>query len=265
MNNQAFEWATQRWKRRPLSKTKLIPADLFETEKSFLIKLPPNIYEPYIAHIRTIDQYGYVSFGSNYYWAHEILRGNVGVLEYSNKIRLCLERLSKGKYKDIEYKLPPWKTRNEKYFPDGYSKPKYEPRNIKKKSDDERTYLLKLSPICRDYLQFIFSTQCSIKQKHKFVRNLYYLSKKMTLPLFEKSLSRALDFHVADISAIVNIARQILQINHYDEPIISHIADYQERKSYLDGQFCEEEYNQERFKNLMNEDELEDKEEDNDV
>jgi hypothetical protein len=68
LNKQAFEWATERYAKRPHSQTKLIPIELFEEEKKHLIALPDYIEPPYQEHFHTIDEYGYVSFKGNFYW-----------------------------------------------------------------------------------------------------------------------------------------------------------------------------------------------------
>jgi len=43
MNRQAFDWVTQRMANRATGKTGLIPAKAFESEKSYLTKLPPRV------------------------------------------------------------------------------------------------------------------------------------------------------------------------------------------------------------------------------
>lgn len=252
LNKHVFEWATKRWRIRPLSKTKLIPAELFENEKPNLIKIPLGIHEPYFLHSRIIDEYGYISFGSNYFWIPKKSSGKINVLEYHNRIRICLEHLTNENCSNIEYILPPWKTKNQKYFPDGHTRQKYEPRNIKKTSDSEKNYLINLAPICKDYMNFIFSKSCSIKQKHKYTKDVYYLSKKMSADLFVKTISRALRFHIADINAIASIARQILQLDTYNCPESLNAANYRERQSYRDGQFSHEHYDDIYFKSDFN-------------
>jgi len=89
LNRQAIEWATVRYAKRPLSKTKLIPCELFETEKNSLIKLPGFISAPYLPHRRLVDQYGYCSFDGNYYWIPETIASRaVTVLQYASHLRI---------------------------------------------------------------------------------------------------------------------------------------------------------------------------------
>lgn len=46
LNKQAFQWSTERMDNRPQGKGGLIPAQAFEYERSYLIKLPPSFVRP---------------------------------------------------------------------------------------------------------------------------------------------------------------------------------------------------------------------------
>jgi hypothetical protein len=67
MNRQAFEWATVRMEKRSQTKAKIVPAIAFENERPLLAKVPPGLPAPYRMTTRSVDQYGYVAFGGNYY------------------------------------------------------------------------------------------------------------------------------------------------------------------------------------------------------
>jgi len=73
---------------RPVSKSGLIPAKAFEYEQSYLAKLTPYVTPPYLVHERSTDQYGYASFGGNFYWVPGTKRYDVKVLQYSNCIKV---------------------------------------------------------------------------------------------------------------------------------------------------------------------------------
>ena len=55
LNRQAFQWATERFASRPLSRTRLIPRALFEEEKPYLLKIPAYVPPPYQPHQRIVD------------------------------------------------------------------------------------------------------------------------------------------------------------------------------------------------------------------
>ena len=77
LNAQAFLWATERYAKRPQSKTGLIPIDTFENEKPYLTKLPEYISPVCQDHERYVDEYGYCAFKANYYW----------IPEYNNEVK----------------------------------------------------------------------------------------------------------------------------------------------------------------------------------
>jgi hypothetical protein len=168
LNQQALEWATKRMAHRPVSKSGLIPAKMFEFEQSYLIKLPPYIHPPYRIHYRLIDQYGYVSFDGNFYWIPELSmlrdRVKVKILEYSDLIKVYHKRKSL-----VQYSLPSEEVKNERFSPPGQS-PKYQPWNRKKPTTFEEKKLRGLSPEVEAYLEFALSGKQTqyVKQKHRF-------------------------------------------------------------------------------------------------
>ena len=68
LNRQVYDWATDRFAKRPSAKTGLIPIELFEQEKPFLQKLLEGLPPPYREHSRSTDEYGYFPFRANFYW-----------------------------------------------------------------------------------------------------------------------------------------------------------------------------------------------------
>jgi len=234
LNNQAFEWATERYANRPLSKTKLIPAVLFEEEKPYLIKLPPYIEPPYVAHERKIDQYGYVAFGSNFYWVPGKSTGKVSVIEYPDKIRICPQDAP-----NIEYKPAPAGLKNTKFSPEGANTNPYKPRNLKQNSLEEEKRLRASGEACSKYIDFINSGESGVRYRFKFIKELYELMKKMAPPLWKATIERALSYRVADIEAIVRISRQLM--GGEKSPELPYVNDdYQTREAYLQGRFSQE-------------------------
>lgn len=92
LNRQAIHWATVRYAKRSQSKSRLIPVELFETEKSALLKLPDYISMPYLPHQRNVDEYGYCSFDGNYYWVPETVKSSrVTVLQYAYHLSIITQ------------------------------------------------------------------------------------------------------------------------------------------------------------------------------
>ncbi len=60
LNEQARQWATEGMEHRAQTKSRLIPAMVFEHERLYLNQLPRHLPAPYQEHQRGTDQYGYV-------------------------------------------------------------------------------------------------------------------------------------------------------------------------------------------------------------
>ncbi len=234
LNAQAFEWATERYARRPLAKTKLIPAVLFEEEKPYLVKLPPYIEPPYRPHERKIDQYGYVAFGGNYYWMPGKSTGGARVIEYGDKIKIFP---SEGT--PLEYPLPPEDARNAKFAPEGVNTNPYKPRNLKQNSREEEKKLRASGELCSEYIDFINSGESRVRYRFKFIRELYGLMRNMAPSLWNATIERALKYRVSDIEAITRISMQLMGGKKSTE--LPYVNDgYRQREAYLKGQFSQE-------------------------
>ena len=235
LNAQAFEWATSRYARRPLSRTRLIPIDLFEGEKPYLLTLPGYMEPPYLSCQREIDQYGYVAFGANYYWIPGKLRGKASVIEYPGRIKIFPPHQAA-----VEYPLPDWGVKNQKFSPPGAPLNPYEPRHIQKPCYEEEKHLRALGGPIGLYLDFVKSGDSGVKQKPKFIRELYRLSKNTAPCLFIATVTRALGYRLADIERLKRISYQLMHRDISHIPEIAVKTDYEERQAYREGRFSQE-------------------------
>jgi transposase len=237
LNQQAFDWSTVRMANRPVSKTGLIPAKAFEFEQSYLIKLPPYVAPPYLVHQRDTDQYGYASFDGNFYWVPGTSRDNVKVLQYSDCLKIYLKRKLLA-----NYKLPPDGVKNQLFSPPGEPRPLYRPKYRKKPTALEEKKLRTAAKEVDAYLNFALKQNQNGKQKHRFIRQLYWLYQKITLPLFIKTLKRALKYRITDIETIERIASLQLRDGSYPlQSVNTNInEDFQNRESYLEGRLNSE-------------------------
>ena len=233
LNRQALEWATKRMANRPVSKSDLIPAAAFEFEKDYLIKLPPYIHPPYQVQYRLIDQYGYISFSGNYYWVPDLCRQQVKLLQYSGSIDVYYRQKLL-----VRYPLPAEGIRNQKFTPPGKT-PKHQPWNRKKPTALEEKKLRSLCPEVNQYLDFAFKPSQKVGQKHRFIRQLYGLYQKLALPLFVKTIHRALTYRIIDVQTIEQMATQLFKEGNYRMlPGMVDVdvdEDYKNRESYLEG------------------------------
>ena len=233
LNQQALEWATVKFANRPVSKTGLIPARAFEYEQPYLIKLPPYITPPYLEYPRRIDQYGFISVGGNFYWVPGLKRFDVQVIQYPDCIKVYHHREML-----IEYKLPCETVKNKKVSPPGRPRPKYQPVNRKNPTNMEETKLRAASETVVDYLNFVLHQKRG-REKHHFIRQLYYLSQKMTADLFDLTLQRALTYRIKDINIIERIAVLLMKEAHFQMPRVSINEEFMNRESFIEGRFTD--------------------------
>lgn len=238
LNDQGRSWAIERFANRPLSKTSLIPSQLFEYEKPYLIKLNDNLPSPCRSHMRSVDKYGYIAFNGNYYWIPEGISGKVKVLEYETRIDVY----QKGKNL-IGYPLPAWDVKNIRIVPDDHKQRTKQPSNRKKGCDAEEQKLRGLGDTVCSYLDFILAQECTIRQKPRLIRELFRLSKKMTAELFTRCLQRALQYKITSLKSIERIAGTLLEddIGEPSQTEIPAADEYENRSAYQQGRISREE------------------------
>lgn len=242
MNQQALAWS-ERFAQRPHAKTRLIPSELFESEKADLFILPVVLQAPYQPHQRVLDAHGYLAFDGNYYWVPdepETRPGSkVDLLQYAKKIKIFPHGLSSGRGA-LSYPLPSWGTRNQRFAPNGAVLNPYVPRQFKQNSQEEEKRLRAIDPVCGEYLDFIQAAS-DVRQKPKFIRDLYGLSRKMSKPLLLATLSRSLRYKVASLEALQRISRQLLQAEGADvAEAFALTQDYEQRETFQTGRFSQE-------------------------
>lgn len=228
MNGQAFDWSTIRMYTKPVGKTRVIPAEAFECERAYLIKLPGHLPAPYLVHERGTDQYGYTPLDGNHYWVPGTKRDDVRLIEYADRLQIYLRRECLA-----EYSLPPDGVKNEKFSPDGQPKPRHNPHNYRKPSYEEEKRLRAMDEVVNAYLDFALKPKGI--QRHRFVRELFSLTQQMSETLLVKAVRRALKYSVRDVETIRRIA--ILYMSHSDTalPYVDVDESFREREAYLEG------------------------------
>jgi len=229
LNHQVSEWTCKYWT-RPQSKTKLIPAELFEIEKPYLSKLE-YLIPPYQTHSRITDRYGYVGLHGNFFWVPGERREELLILEYSDKIKIY-----KNRQVLAEYPFPGPDVKGKK-FPVGTPK---KPENLKFDSLKEETHLRGLGQEINRYLDWLKTKEGVVRQRHKLVRQLYGLSHQMAPDLFTKTLLRALEYGINNIETLERISVQLMKTEDRPWPELSFNDDYKNRPAYQEGKICEE-------------------------
>jgi hypothetical protein len=232
LDQQAFAWATERMEQRPQTKAGIIPAKAFEHERSFLIELPRHLPAPYQVHHRPTDQYGYITFEANYYWVPGTDRAEVRVLQYAQRLKI---------YKDhsclAEYVLPPDGTRNQRFSPPGLPLPPHAPKNRRHPTEEEEKRLRALGSAVGTYLDWVLPRKGL--GRHRFLRSLFALSRKMSVELFTQSVERAARYHIEQIDTVERIACLYLQQGTGVLPIVDVDEQFIEREAYREGALTE--------------------------
>jgi transposase len=227
LNQQAFQWATVRMEHRPVAKTRLIPAQAFEHERQYLVKLPAHLPSPYLAHERDTDQYGYTAFGGNHYWVPGTDRDEVKVFQYGDRLKIY-----KHGQCQVEYPLPADGVTNALISPEGMPKPARQPKNRKRPTQEEEKRLRTIAETVDRYLKFALHAGV---QRHRFLRELFALSCRMTRSVFIQTIERALRYQITDIDTLQRIAR--LCLSQDDAPLPSADVDenFRQREAYQQG------------------------------
>jgi len=233
MNRQAFQWATHRSANRPTGKTRLIPSVTFEYEKAYLKKLPPYVQPPYRVHQRGTDQYGYAPLDGNFYWIPGTKRHDVKMLEYSDHLKVYHNRKLLGRYL-----LPADGVKNEVIFPQGGPRPSHRPTQRKKPTAREEKILRALDKTLDDYLNF--AVRKSGRPKHRFIRELFGLYRKVAPTVFIQAVERALKYRITDIATLENIVILKLRGTELNVPTPEIDQDYLTRDAYIQGRFADE-------------------------
>ena len=235
LNRQARQWATERIIHRPVGKSGLVPSGAFEYEKGFLKQLPAYIAPPYLYLQRDVDEYGYISFDGNYYWVPGLKRFEAKVLQYADYIHIFHQRQLL-----IKYEIAPWNVKNQKFFPkDRPQQPRYQPKDRRNPTTDEEKILRAFSQKLDAYLDFALKEKTGIR-KHRLIRQLYSLYQKISHPLFEKAIDRALTYRVDDPEIIHRIAVLEIKQSNYHMPWVDIDEQFINRPSFIEGQFTDE-------------------------
>ena len=233
LNRQAHEWATVRMHQRPVGKAGLIPAQAFEHERQYLVKLPPQLPAPYLPHQRGTDQYGYVAFRGNYYWVPGTQREVVKLLEYADSLKIFQRRTCVA-----EYPLPLDGVKNAHYSPQGQPRPRYLPKHRRNGSQQEEQRLRALGPEVAAYVDYALGVLGL--QRHRLLRELFALSRRVTPAVFVQALERARRYRVVELRSLERIVW--LCMSQHEPPLPQAEVDdhFRERPAYLEGCLTDE-------------------------
>jgi transposase len=233
LNRQALEWATVRLHHRPMSKTGLIPAKAFEHERPYLRELSPHLPAPYWPHQRGTDAYGYVAFLGNYYWVPGSRREDVKVLQYADRVKIYQRQTCVA-----EYPLPADGVKNARFSPAGQPAPRHLPKHRKHGSQQEEQRLRALGADVVAYLDYALQTPGV--QRHRFLRELFALSRQVTQTVFVQALLRALRYRVVELQTLQRIAWFCMSQGETQLPYADVDESFRQRPAYQEGCLTDE-------------------------
>jgi transposase len=227
LNQQAFQWATVRMEQRPVAKSRLIPAQAFEHERHYLVKLPAHLPAPYLVHERDTDQYGYAAFDGNYYWAPGTSRQEVNVFEYADRVKIYQHGQGVA-----DYALPADGVHNHAFSPEGMPRPARQPRNRKQPAQEEEKRLRAMSASVDAYLTFALHAGV---QPQRFLRELFALSRRMTAAVFLETIERALHYRITDLETLRRMARLSISQQEFQLSGVEVDESFRQREAYQQG------------------------------
>jgi hypothetical protein len=156
------------------------------------------------------------------------------VLQYSDCITIYHQRRLL-----IEYNLPGAEVKNKKFSPPGQPQPVHQPKNRKNPTDCEEIKLRNISKDVDDWFKFAFAGMEG-KQKHRLIRQLYDLHRKMSADLFIKAIRRALIYRITDIDTIERIAILLMKEECVSMPSAHIDEEFINRPSFIEGRFTDD-------------------------
>jgi hypothetical protein len=228
MNRQALEWATVRMHHRMVKQTGLIPAKAFEHERNYLLRLPSQLPAPYLAVERGTDQYGYVAWDANYYWVPGSKREDVKLLRYADRLKIYHDRTCVA-----EYPLPADGVKNARYSPEGQPTPRHMPRKGGQGSQQEEKRLRGMGVEVTAYVDYVL--QAPGIQRHRFVRELFALSRQVTPSIFARTLVRALRYRILEPRTLQRIAWFCMSATDDAPAFVEIDENFRDRPAYQAG------------------------------
>jgi hypothetical protein len=132
-----------------------------------------------------------------------------------------------------EYPLPADGVRAQHYSPPGQPQPRYEPKKRRRDAQLEEQRLRALGDEVSAYLNFALKAPGI--QRHRFTRELFALSRKLTRGVLIKTAQRALRYRIVDLATVRRIAWLCISQQEDVLPEAEVDEDFQQRPAYQEG------------------------------
>jgi hypothetical protein len=137
-----------------------------------------------------------------------------------------------------EYPLPADGVKNARFSPEGQPPPRYLPKHRHHGSQHEEQRLRALGPEVAAYVDFALQTPGI--QRHRFLRELYALHRKVPPTAFVEALSRARRYRVVQMETLHRIAWLCLSQGQRWLPFVDEEEDFRQRPAYQEGFLTDE-------------------------
>jgi hypothetical protein len=112
--------------------------------------------------------------------------------------------------------------------------PRHQPNNRKRPTEEEEKRLRTMSPAVDAYLDFVLKGNAGV-QRHRFIRELFAMTTRMTSVLFLQTIERALRYRIASIEILERIALLYLSQGAQTLPCVDVDESFRQRDAYLEG------------------------------
>lgn len=99
-----------------------------------------------------------------------------------------------------KYPLPADGVKNGRFSPEGQPAPRHMPQNRKHGSQQEEQRLRAMGPDVAAYVDYVSKTPGI--QRHRFLRELFALSQKVTQAVFVEAVARALRYRIVHLATL---------------------------------------------------------------
>jgi len=155
------------------------------------------------------------------------------VLRYADRLKIYQQRTCVA-----EYPLPGDGTKNAHFSPEGQPPPRYLPKHRSHGSQHEEQRLRALGPEVAVYVDFAIQTPGI--QRHRFLRELFALSRQVTPSVFVEALTRALRYRVVHLETLQRIAWLCMSQGPQPLPDAEVDESFRQRPAYQEGFLTDE-------------------------
>jgi hypothetical protein len=155
------------------------------------------------------------------------------VLRYADRLKIYRERTLL-----IEYPLAADGVKNARISPAGQPPPRHLPKHRKQGSQIEEQRLRAMDPEVAAYVDYVL--QAPGIQRHRVLRELLALSRRVPSAAFVEALTRARRYRVIELETLERIAWLSMSQEHLPLPEADVDESFRERPAYLEGCLTDE-------------------------